>query len=89
MDFVHLHDMLVMFPPAVVRAATKASQIKTVARECSVAAGVQVSGLRYRIGLENRKARMSKSAIRLLTLAIFSMALIAIPLLTSGTGLAC
>src|SRR3979411_3480469 len=56
-----------------------------MARECSVTAGVQLYGLRCRIALlGNQERRMSKFAIRLLTLAMFSMALIAVPLLTTA-----
>jgi hypothetical protein len=49
MDFVHLDDMFVMFrllrPPACRdRGQAEIAQIKIIARECSVAAGVQVEG---------------------------------------------
>src|SRR5258708_39637237 len=49
-DFVHLDDMLVMFRPACcAHCPPPFLSIKTMARECSGTAGVQVSGLRCRI----------------------------------------
>src|SRR3981189_2627197 len=60
-------------------------ELKDMAGECSVTAGVQVYGVRGRIAqLGNQERRMSKFAIRLLTLAMFSMALIAVPLLRTA-----
>src|SRR5437879_10541583 len=63
--------------------------IRTIARECSVAPGVQVRGLRYRItgiGSPCRKSGercMNKYVTRLLMLAMFSMALVAAPVITT------
>src|SRR5882757_3140694 len=50
MGFVHLHDMLVMFPPAYCAAMPESSQIRITAWECWEPAGVQMSGPWYRIG---------------------------------------
>src|SRR4051812_20128178 len=51
--------------------------------ECSLAAGVQMSGLRCRIaGSGHQENYMSKFAIRLLTLALLSLTLVAAPVVT-------
>src|SRR5713101_4898414 len=55
-----------------------------IARECSEPAGVQINGFRYRIAHRNQERCMSKFAIRLLTLVMFSMALVAAPVVTKA-----
>src|SRR5258708_9697379 len=58
-------------------------QIKMMNREFSDGLGVQVSRLGYRISPpQNRERPMKKYASRFLVLAMFTMALIAVPLLT-------
>src|SRR3954451_15303213 len=62
----------------------KSWQIKCWPWECSVTAGVYVSGLRCRIAsIGTGRGCMRRFAVRLLTLAIFSMALVAAPIVTN------
>src|SRR5882757_7280854 len=88
MDFVHLHDMFVMFHEAGRTAAAKPPESRDE-RECSQPPGVQVIGPRCRIAESADMKRryqescMNKLAIRTLTLAVLSTALVAGPVLTA------
>src|SRR5258706_6907750 len=67
-----------MFPPR-----TKSWEIAARGRECSGPAGVQVSKLRCRIAESGHQENcMNKFAIRLLTLAMLSLTLVAAPVVT-------
>src|SRR3981189_1820965 len=62
----------------------KIPQIETIAWECSEPAGVQICGPRYKMDpIGNQEKYMNNFAIRLSTLAMYTMALIAVPLTTA------
>ena len=72
-----------MFRPAAVHAARKISfQIKTMAGNVRLRRVFKSAG--FGVGLPHWETRMNKFAIRLLMLATFSMALIAVPLLPAA-----
>jgi tetratricopeptide (TPR) repeat protein len=86
MDFVHLDDIFVMFgwcdsaPRQNIPVKVKIIAGNVVLRRVFKSTGSGV-GLR---AIGNRERRMNKFAVRLLTLAMFAMALIAVPLLTTA-----
>jgi tetratricopeptide (TPR) repeat protein len=92
MDFVHLYDVSFIWMTcsscsslhAAAPGSQKILQIETIAWECSEPAGVQICGPRYKMDpIGNQEKYMNNFAIRLSTLAMYTMALIAVPLTTA------
>src|SRR6266852_2447171 len=84
MDIVHLDDIFVMFPSGTVRMrSAKIPQINTIAVNVPKHPVFNQQAPVYYRPNGNQERCMNKSAIRLLTLAIYAMALIAVPLTTA------
>jgi tetratricopeptide (TPR) repeat protein len=86
MDFVHLDDIFVIFifPPGTVRDAVgKIPQINIIAGNVPNHPVFNQRAPVYYRSHGNQERCMNKSAIRLLTLAMYAMALIAVPLTTA------
>jgi tetratricopeptide (TPR) repeat protein len=84
MDIVHLDDNFVMFPSGTVRMrSAKIPQINIIAGNVPNHPVFHQQAPVYDRPNGNQERCMNKSAIRLLTLAIYAMALIAVPLTTA------
>src|SRR6266852_6694632 len=84
MDIVHLDDIFVMFPSGTVRMrSAKIPQINIIAGNVPNHPVFNQQAPVYYRPNGNQERCMNKSAIRLLTLAIYAMALIAVPLTTA------
>jgi tetratricopeptide (TPR) repeat protein len=83
-DFVHLDDILVMFPSGTARMqSAKVPQINIIAGNVPRHPVFNQRAPVYYRPNGNQERCMNKSAIRLLTLAMYAMALIAVPLTTA------